>query len=177
MNLSTLLPRALLVGALCAVPLLARGETVIVPLRGYEEVPSVSTAARGQFRAFIDDRAGQIRYQLSYDALQGEIRQAHIHFGQRGVNGGISVFLCQTASNPDPTGLSPACAPAPATVSGTLTAANVVGPAGQGIAATEFAELVAAMRAGVAYVNVHSSLFPAGEVRGQTRRGDPRDAD
>jgi hypothetical protein len=57
-------------------------------------------------------------------------------------------------------------------------AADVIGPAGQGIAAGEFDELVAAMTAGVTYVNVHtadgitppntgSGDFPGGEIRGQ----------
>lgn len=81
------------------------------------------------------------------------------------------VFLCQSATHPDPTGLAPMCGPAPARVSAVLTAANVVGPAGQGVAAGEFAELVRAIRAGAAYVNVHSSTFPGGEVRGQLGHG------
>jgi hypothetical protein len=171
MNAPAVLSRALLAAALCCVclPAIARDEVVIVPLRGFEEVPAVSSAAKGFFKARINEAAGTIQYELRYEALQGDIRQAHIHVGQRGVNGGVSVFLCQTTANPDPTGLSPTCGPAPATVTGTLTSANVIGPTGQGIAATEFAELVRAIRAGVAYVNVHSSVFPGGEVRGQAR--------
>jgi hypothetical protein len=54
-------------------------------------------------------------------------------------------------------------------VTGTLVPADVVGPAGQGIAAGEFGELVDAMRAGVTYVNVHSTLHTAGEIRAQLR--------
>ncbi len=169
MTTFTFVSRALLGSALCGVSATAYAEVVIVPLRSFQEVPAVSSPAKGRFRGFIDDRAGTLTYELSYDALQGEVRQAHIHFGQRGVNGGVSVFLCQTASNPDPTGLAPTCGPAPSRVSGTLRMDNVIGPAGQGIAPAEFAELVAAIRAGVAYVNVHSSLYPAGEVRGQMR--------
>lgn len=156
----------LTLGALCCVSATAQAETVRVPLRSYEEVPSVSSAARGSFRADINNAASQIAYDLSYEGLQGEVRQAHIHFGQRHVNGGVSVFLCQTEANPDPAGLAPAC-PASGNVSGVLTIANIIGPSGQGIAAGEFAELVAAIRAGVAYVNVHSTTFPGGEVRGQ----------
>lgn len=90
--------------------------------------------------------------------------QAHIHFGQFAVNGGISVFLCSNLTDPPPG--TPAC-PNSGTVSGTLTAASVIGPAGQGIAAGEFEELVEAIDAGIAYVNVHTTMFPTGEIRGQ----------
>lgn len=148
----------------------AAADPVDVRLRSFEEVPSVSSTASGRFRAMVDAAAGRIDYQLGYAGLQGAVRQAHIHVGQRSVNGGISVFLCQTASNPDPTGLAPTC-PASGVVNGTLTAANVIGPGGQGVAAGEFAELLAAMRGGVAYINVHSSTFPGGEVRGQLTGG------
>jgi hypothetical protein len=59
-------------------------------------------------------------------------------------------------------------------VSRTVTAADVVGPAGQGIAAGEFEEVLNAMRAGVTYANLHSTRNPGGEIRGQIRgkRGD-----
>lgn len=157
--------------ALLAAPAVADGgggNTVSTRLVSYQEVPSISSPATGRFRAKIDDKAGTISYELSYSGLTGEIRQAHIHFGQHSVNGGISVFLCQTATNLDPTGLAPQC-PQSGTVTGLLQAANTIGPPGQGIAAGEFAELIAAIRAGVAYVNVHSSTFPGGEVRGQLR--------
>jgi hypothetical protein len=51
----------------------------------------------------------------------------------------------------------------------TITAADVVGPGGQGIAAGEFAEILNALRAGVAYANVHTAAFGGGEIRGQIR--------
>jgi CHRD domain len=146
----------------------AEAHDVQTHLRSYQEVPAVSSGARGQFTARINERAGTIEYRLNYSGLEGSVLQAHIHFGQRSVNGGVSVFLCQTAAAPDPTGLAPMCA-AEGPVSGVLQAANVIGPAAQGIAPAEFAELVAAIRAGAAYVNVHSTAFPSGEVRGQLR--------
>ena len=142
-------------------------------LTGYEEVPTVSTLATGTFDARISKDESQIDWELSYTDLQGAVQQAHIHFGQKGVNGGISVWLC---GNPTAPGVVPAivpppgtqtCPPPPATISGTATAAQVVGPAGQGIAAGEFAELIRAMRAGKTYANVHSTLFPGGEIRSQ----------
>lgn len=142
-------------------------------LTGYEEVPSVSTVASGEFHAQISKDDSQIDWELSYADLEGTVQQAHIHFGQKGVNGGISVWLC---GNPTAPGVTPAivpppgtqaCPPPPATITGTATAANVVGPANQGIAAGEFAELIRAIRAGKTYANVHSTKFPGGEIRSQ----------
>jgi CHRD domain len=93
------------------------------------------------------------------------VQQAHVHFGQEDVNGGVSVFLCSNLAGA-PAGVQ-ACPPAPATITGTIAAGDVVGPAEQGIAPGELAELLAAMRAGVTYANVHSDKFPNGEIRGQ----------
>jgi hypothetical protein len=93
------------------------------------------------------------------------VTQSHIHFGNKWQNGGISVFLCTNLGNgPADTQLCPA---APATITGTLTPASVIGPVGQGITAGQFDELIAAIRADATYVNVHSSLYPAGEIRAQ----------
>ena len=141
-------------------------------LQGFQETPAISSGASGRFSGEIDRHDTSIAYELSYSGLEGDVRQAHIHFGQRGVAGGISVYLCQTRTNLDPTTLAPTC-PQSGTVTGTLTDANVIGPAGQGIAAPgEFAELVRAIRAGVSYANVHSTKFPSGEIRGQIRAHD-----
>ena len=139
-------------------------------LTGYQEVPAVSTTGDGVFTARISDDDTSIQYELTYKELQGTVLQSHIHFGQPGVNGGISVWLCGNQSttppvNP-PAGVQPCPAP-PATITGTITAANVVGPAAQGIAPGEFAELLAAIRAGATYVNVHSTTWPGGEIRSQ----------
>jgi hypothetical protein len=140
--------------------------TVQERLNGYEETPlAVSTAATGRFRARIDEAQQRITYSLSYSGLEGGVTQAHIHFGARAQTGGIAAFLCTNLGN-GPEGTQ-ACPAAPATVSGTLAPADVLGPSAQGIAAGEFAELVSAIRAGAAYVNVHSTLYPVGEVRAQ----------
>ena len=50
-----------------------------------------------------------------------------------------------------------------------MFAADVVGPAGQGVAAGEFEEVLTALREGVTYANVHSARNPLGEIRGQIR--------
>jgi CHRD domain len=144
-------------------------------MTGYLEAPSVSTVASGDFRARINDSTDTVEFRLEYEGLEADATQAHIHFGQRSVSGGISVWLCSNLpSPPTPAGLQ-ACPLRGGTVTGTFTASDVVGPSGQGIAAGEFEELVAAIRAGVTYANVHSTKFPPGEIRGQLndrRRGD-----
>ncbi|HEX6637280.1 MAG TPA: CHRD domain-containing protein, partial [Steroidobacteraceae bacterium] len=63
-------------------------------LFGYQEVPSLSTVAKGHFRAWVDTVSNTIRWKLSYDGLEGTVTQSHVHFGQMGVSGGISFFLC-----------------------------------------------------------------------------------
>lgn len=138
---------------------------------GYLEVPALSSAASGSFEARI--AGDELHYRLSYAGLEGTVTQAHIHFGQRSVNGGISVWLCGTAALPGPAG-TPTC-PESGTVTRTVGPADVVGPAGQGIAAGEFEELVAAIRAGRTYANVHSTMFPGGEIRSQINDDDQRD--
>jgi hypothetical protein len=139
---------------------------------GYQEAPAISTVGTGTFEASLNSAGDAISYTLTYSDLEAPITQSHIHFGQRDVAGGISVFLCSNLGN-GPAGTQ-ACPPAPATVTGTFTAADVIGPTGQGIAPAEFAELVRAIRAGMTYANVHSTKFPGGEARGQINDRDQR---
>ena len=89
-------------------------------LTGYEEVPAVSSSAGAQFTATISNDGSEINWELSYSALEGNITQSHIHVGNVGVNGGISVFLCTNLGN-GPAGTQ-ACPAGPATISGTFTA-------------------------------------------------------
>jgi hypothetical protein len=142
-------------------------------LIGYQEVPAVSTAARGKIKLKIKNSTS-IEYELSYVGLSAPATQAHIHFAQWGVNGGISAWLCDSATNPSPSATTPECQPGNTTtkvkISGTITAAEVIGPASQGIAPMELAEIVAAIKAGVAYANVHTGTFPGGEIRAQLDR-------
>src|SRR5262245_56986817 len=107
-------------------------------LDGYQEVAapvaSISTTGRGRFRAELvtDGIERVIRYELTYDALEtGTATVAHIHLGIAAINGGVSAFLCGNAA-------TPVCPPTGGTVTGTIRVADVVGPAGQGIAAGEF---------------------------------------
>jgi len=135
-------------------------------LNGYQETPAVSSTGRGEFRARVrgEDR---IDWDLRYDNLEGTTTgAAHVHLGQKDVAGGVSFFLCG--------GTKPPCTPGSGSFSGTATAADIIGPAPQGIAPGEIAEIIRAMRAGKTYANVHTDKHPAGEIRGQIR-GDRED--
>jgi CHRD domain len=142
-------------------------------LSGYEEIPTLSTPATGELKADVSRWSQRIEYRLSYRGFETPVLQAHIHLGARAFNGGISAFLCSNLPNP-PAG-TPACPTPAGTVEGTLEPADVIGPAGQGIAAGEFDELVDAIRAGVTYANVHSEARPGGEIRAQLEDDDDRD--
>ena len=157
-------------GGLLATATLATADQIGALLTGYEESPSVSTTGRGEFTATIAPDGDVILYTETFSGLQGTVTQSHIHVGQLGVNGSIVIFLCQTAANPDPTGLAPQCPPE-GTVTGTITAANIIAgaTASQQLEAGDLAAVITAIRAGAAYANVHTNLSPGGEIRGQIR--------
>jgi hypothetical protein len=152
-------------------------------LSGYEEVHfvagppaaqrgAISTTGRGTFRATIDKNGELIRYRLTFAGLEGDITQAHIHFGQQATVGGIVVWLCQTMGTPAPAAvaaLTPQCGEMAreGKVEGTIAPAQVLPQLAQGIEAGAFGELVRAIRAGATYANIHTVLYPPGEVRGQ----------
>jgi hypothetical protein len=167
---SVLIGVALVLGALLVVSLaVASGGKKNFNTRGlngYEENLDVSTVASGSFKASVDEDAQTITYELSYSGLEGDVQQAHIHFGKPAINGGVSVFLCSNLGN-GPAG-TPAC-PQSGTVSRTVPASDIIGPIAQGIEAGNLSELVAAMRAGHAYANVHSTKWPGGEIRAQIK--------
>ena len=142
------------------------GGTVTARLRGFDEVPAIASSGGGRFNATINEEGTAIEWELSYFSVTGHVTQAHIHFAQKGVNGAIVVFLCSNLPNP-PAGTQ-ACPDTPGSVHGTITFENVGGGANaQGIGPFELPALLRAIRAGIAYANVHSDLFPGGEIRGQ----------
>jgi hypothetical protein len=125
---------------------------------------TLSTSGFGDFRAKVRDN--KITYHLSYGQLEGSVTQAHIHLGREATTGGISVFLCSNLGN-GPAGTQACPGPNSGSVDGTITAADVIGPTGQGINPGEYGELLRAIRAGATYVNVHSEKYTGGEIRAQ----------
>jgi hypothetical protein len=137
-------------------------------LNGYQETPSVSTTGTGEFRAKLV-APDTLHYVFTYENLEGGAALfAHVHFGARAIQGGVSFFLCGGNTKPDP------CPYPSGTVEGDVTTADVVGPNAQGIEPGSFAEILRAMRAGTAYANIHTTRWPSGEIRGQINDQDQK---
>ena len=161
----------------CLIALLLTGGTALAadfiaaPLSGNEEVPARDTKARGNATFDVSADGTEITYKLIVANINN-VTMSHIHMGPAGANAGIVVFLF---------------GPVPANgggsngvlATGTITAANLVGA----LAGHPLSDLVAAMQAGNAYVNVHTDDgvappntgpgdFPGGEIRSQIRPAD-----
>jgi hypothetical protein len=139
-----------------------------VRLDGLQEVPTVSTPASGQLRLDIHNDETQIDYQLTYEGISTHVLFAHIHIGAPGTTGGVVLFLC---NNDDPTAPAgtPPCPEGSGTVTGTLTADDIVPRPAQGIEAGELDEIITMIRRDGAYGNVHSVQSAPGEIRGNLR--------
>jgi len=157
-------------------------------LNGFKEAAAVvSTTGTGTFHAVISRDGTEINYLLTFKDLEGDVRQAHIHIGHPQNQGGIVLWLCDSETNPAPSEATPACTEADplnaraGRVTGTLTAADVQNQPGNGIVGAtpmtpgEFAEVIALIRAGRTYVNVHTTKFPPGEIRSQLDNRDDGD--
>jgi hypothetical protein len=174
-SISRILRKSISVGTvlctlvLCAVTMHAQNwehkDSLRAELSPFNQVPSVLATSHGRFEATVNED-GTISFELSYAEMSSPVVQAHIHFGAGLTNGGVAVFLCG--------GAKPAC-PASGTVTGTITAGDVsVLPATnsdsvipQGIQPGDLAGLLKAIQRGDTYVNVHTTTFPSGELRGQ----------
>jgi len=137
--------------------------SISAKLNGYQETPSLNSTGRGSFKAKLDEDV--ITFKLEWADLSGPPLFAHVHIAQRGVPGGVSFFLCGGGSKP-------ACPQVTSgTVNGTVGPADIIGPTAQGFAPGDLDSVLAAIRAGVSYANVHTTKFPAGEIRGQLGGG------
>ena len=166
---------------LVALPAITQADGRAVRLRadliGFEEVPSVSTPAHGRFRARIAQDGESIDYELSYSDLVGTVQQSHIHFGQKSVNGGIVIWLCQTTTTRcwQPWLASRRCARSRARSPGRSRLPTWSRRALRHSRSThgELDEVIDAIKGGVVYVNVHATpLNRGGEIRGQIKRVD-----
>ena len=134
--------------------------TWYAPLTSAEQVPRNTSAATGQASFELAPGGNALRYWLFVNTLTNP-SQGHIHIGPAGQNGPVAVWLYPPAPPPRPI----AGSVTDMVAEGTITAANFVGP----LQGQPFAALITALNNGTAYVNVHTSQFPGGEIRGQIR--------
>jgi len=152
-----------------------KGDKIRARLVGFQEVPSVSTQGTATFDAVISPNGDAIDYEITYTGIQGTVTQSHMHVGQRSVIGGIVLWICGTpqivsgsATTGGPAG-TPTCTSPDGHFAGTWRPGDVQTLATQQIKTGELNEVIKAIHAGVAYVNVHSTITPSGEIRGQVR--------
>jgi hypothetical protein len=163
-----MIPRGSIVAAaalatLILAPGIAHAQKFSAKLSGFDETPSILSNGTGTLALTLGSTT--LTYTLTYSGLSTDAHFSHIHFAKSRDPGAVIVFLCGG-------GGKPACPPGGGTVTGTITAADVLGVPAQGVPAGDFAALGEAFNADAAYANVHTTNFPAGEIRGQIRRGE-----
>jgi hypothetical protein len=131
-------------------------------LTGYNEVPSINSPGKADLSLTVGEK--ELTYQLTYSGITPAV--AHVHVGQPGVSGNVSFFLCGG-------GGKPACpSTSSGTVTGTVNSADLQAIPTQGFNAGDLNAVIAAMKAGVTYANMHTTAFPMGEIRGQLQQGN-----
>jgi hypothetical protein len=139
-------------------------------LSGFEETPPgpFLTDGTGSFHATLN--GDTLTYTLTFQDLTSPVTQSHIHFAQRAVAGGIFLFLCSNLGN-GPAG-TPACPAGGGTVTRTVPLTDVVAIPAQNVPAGSVNAAVRILNSRDAYVNVHTTMFPGGEIRGQVHSRD-----
>ena len=127
-------------------------------LKGRNEVPPVETKAQGQALFTVSSDGSSIHYKLIASNIEN-VFMAHIHNAPAGENGGVVVWLYPSA--PPPQLIEGRFQGVLA--EGTITASNLVGS----LAGKTLSDLIDIIKAGNAYVNVHTTQHRSGEIRGQ----------
>jgi len=121
-------------------------------LSGDEEVPPVDTRAQGQVKFQFNKSGDALSFKLIVANIESIIA-AHIRCAQEGQNGPVGVTLLTGG---------------PVTANGTLSEGTKPGPdPGNGCGWADLSAVVDAMQSGNAYVNVHTTANPPGEIRDQ----------
>jgi hypothetical protein len=134
------------------------GKNFAVHMTGDQEVPPNNSNAVGQSNFHLRKNGTELHYRVIVANIQN-ITMVHIHLAPSGANGPVAAWLY-------PSGPPAQLIPGPfngVLATGIITSSNLVGP----LAGLDLSDLLDHLIAGTAYVNVHTSQFPAGEIRGQ----------
>jgi len=137
------------------------------PLSGSNEVPANDSQGSGVAHFKLSKDGTALSYKLIVANLDN-VLQAHIHCGSADENGAVVAFLYPPA---------PPAQLIPGTFNGVLqtgviTDAQIIPLVGNTICGADIEDLddlIAQMRAGNTYVNVHTTALPGGEIRGQIK--------
>ncbi len=124
-------------------------------LKGASETPPVSANATGTATFTVSGTS--VNYKITASGLSGNATAAHIHVGSSTASGPVVLPFPAKAINNGPDGS--------VTISGSFTSADVKPQTNPTI--NNLDDLLAQMRAGNTYVNIHTAAHPAGEIRGQ----------
>ena len=166
---------AAMVVAVAATGLIASGDQgprkYSEVLSGLKEAPAiVTTSGSGTFNATLSQDGTEIEYELTFNDLESNVTQAHIHIGYPQNAGEIVLWLCGSddASWPGADAAVQRQHPVDnrnGSVSGTLTAAKRPALALNG--SPTWDEVVSLILDGRTYVNIHTVTIPGGEIRSQ----------
>lgn len=129
-------------------------------LDGKDQVPPAKTKAQGEAVFNLSKDGDSIHYKITVANIEN-VTMAHIHEGAVGANGSVVVWLYPSAPPPK---LIPGKSNG-VLAEGTITSASLIGP----LAGKTISDLVNDIKSGKAYVNVHTSQYPGGEIRGQIK--------
>jgi hypothetical protein len=167
MRRTIVLVAMLVLGLLALAPSAVAGDNFVATLSGGQEVPARDTQARGVATFKLRQDGTALEFQLNVANIDN-VFAAHIHCGAVGVNGPVGVTLFMGA-------------PAGGAFNETLAEGTITAPdPGNACGWTDLAAVLAAIRTGATYVNVHTNDgvdppntgpgdFPGGEIRGQVR--------
>ena len=140
----------LVAGLILVLPSAGRAEIFHAYLTGAQENPAVATTATGYARIVVNESTGSLTFTVVFNGLSSTQTASHIHApAPIGANVGVAINFGAVGGT-----------------SGTITGSTTITP-------TQLAQL----RQHLGYVNVHTSNFPGGEIRGQLGVKRPVDFD
>lgn len=162
----TLLINGVLTVALiaCASGVVWGQEQFKTELSGYDELPTLSATGSGDVTVEISKDGASLTVTLTFSRLEGVAQSARLYIGKAATNGGAVAPICGSPKPSCPT-------TADGKVTATISANDIIGSSAQGIAPSDIAGVVRALENGAVYVNIVSSKYVNGELRGQIARG------